>query len=67
MVKRLPTPMLPQHYNKMPLFTIGLPLHYPFPTGSTLCITGWQWNAAELPVRVDAVVMDPIQALLSNN
>jgi len=23
----------------------------------TLRITGWQWSAAELPVRVDAVVM----------
>ncbi|MBN2267314.1 MAG: hypothetical protein JW725_03155, partial [Candidatus Babeliaceae bacterium] len=28
-----------------------------FSTGSTLRITGWQWSAAELPVRVDAVVM----------
>jgi hypothetical protein len=27
-----------------------------FSTASTLRITGWQWSAAELPVRVDAVV-----------
>jgi len=30
MVKRLPTPMLQQHYNKMPLFTIILPSLLPF-------------------------------------
>ena len=28
-----------------------------FSTDSTLRITGWQWSAAELPVRIDAVVM----------